>query len=76
MTDGSELGGSQSRDDRLDDGEFRLTPVGRRELHGQRDARDLDPKTYSSSSRAIHEPDSDVVEQTEEATLGGFADAE
>lgn len=60
------------RSPRLDRDVFALTPSGWRELHGERDARDMDPRSYTSSTRAFHESDSEVAEQTEETTLEAF----
>jgi len=69
-----ELGVPHVHDPRLDVNEFELTPAGRREVNDGRDARDMGPETYSTPTRAVYEPDSNVVETTEETTLGGFAD--
>lgn len=59
-------------DARMEQDEFQLTPVGWREFHGKRDARDMDPRSYTTPTRAIHEPDSEVVQQTKASTLGAF----
>lgn len=73
-------------DARMDQDEFQLTPVGRRALR-DRDVDDDDDEEWprkagdrhtseytlhKNRSRAVHEPDSEVVKQTEEATLEAF----
>jgi len=54
---------------RLDQEEFGLTPVGSRELYGPRERSDAAPEQSTKSSRATYEPDSEVVEQTEQAVI-------
>lgn len=60
------LGGTDAR---MEQDEFQLTASGWRELHGKRDARDMDPRSYTSSSRALGESETEVAKETEQAEL-------
>lgn len=51
---------------RLDQEEFGLTPVGRRAANPSRNAAS---RNSTKSTRAVPEPDSEIVEQTEQADI-------
>jgi len=59
-------------DARMEQDEFQLTPAGWREIHGSRDDSAARPKRKTKSNRAVADRKSEVVEQTEEATLEVF----